>query len=357
MTIEENIEETTNDEEVTQDGESLSSVLEAAFDEHEDEPSSAPDESGDAPAGASGSDDGRGEAQADTTDDSGDGAKSDVVSGDKGHEKPPVDWSPELREEWSGLPEPVRAKIADRERGIAQAMQGTADARRVAQGFGQLANQYGSVIAAEGAQHPMQLAQSLFQTVAELRMGTPTQKAAKLADLVSRYDIDISALDDALSERITGEPGQHAQQSELEQMLEQKMAPVNEMMQQLAGMQQRGQQASQQDAMNEVNEFAQTAEFLNDVRHDVADLIDMATKQGRAMSLQEAYDKACAMHPEISNVMAQRAEQERLSNASNSVASKRNAASSLKPRGNGNQQTGGDSLYDSLSAAWDQQIG
>ena len=347
---------TTDDEEVNEQDESLSATLEAAFAEAEggeDESSSedegraeggedAPEAGGGAPTGEAGAEE---------------APSGEAGSPGAGPAKPPVDWSPELREKWGALPKEVQGKIAERERNVAQVMQNTAAARRMEQDFSNLANQYGSVIAAEGAQHPMQIVQPLLQTVAELRMGTSAQKATRIAELIQRYDVDIATLDDALSSSITGEPGETAQQSELERLLEQKMAPVNQMMQNLAGMQQQKQQVSQQEALQEVNEFAQQAEFLNDVRHDVADLIDMATRQGRQMSLQEAYDKACAMNPQISQVLQQRNEQQRLQQASQTVASKRNAASSLKPRGMGSPSQGPESLHDELSAAWDQQIG
>lgn len=345
------------DEEVSEQDESLSETLEAAFTEAEgsdDAPSGDTDQSGAVSADAEHDTGGEARAgEADSGKDAGDAEPSASPAGGK----PPVDWSPELREKWAGLPDDIKGKISERERNVAQVMQNTAAARRMEQDFTSLTSKYGSVIAAEGAQHPMQIVQPLLQTVAELRMGTSAQKATRIAELIQRYDVDIATLDDALSSSISGEPGETAQQSELERLLEQKMAPVNQMMQNLAGMQQQKHQVSQQEAVNEVNQFAQQAEFLNDVRHDVADLIDLATKQGRQMTLQEAYDKACAMNPQISQVMQQRAEATKLQQASQTVASKRQAASSLKPRGMGGQTGGNDSLYDSISAAWDSQVG
>ena len=97
---------------------------------------------------------------------------------------------------------------------------------------------------------------------------------------------------------------------------------------------------------------------LNDVRNDMADLIDMATRQGRDMPLQEAYDKACTMHPQVSAVMAQRAQQEQLAGKQQQVATKKAAASSLRPGNPGGQTTNSaGTLYDALSAAWDEQVG
>ncbi len=338
----------------------LRSLLEDSFDSEEVPESDSGDGSGDSESGEG--------TESET------GSK-ETASGDTGGESPaaaspaddelsaPVDWDASLRESWKDLPKPVQQKIAAREQHIAQAMQGTAQARRIAQDFSQVASQYGSVMAAEGVQNPIQMFDSVMKTVSELRMGTQSQRAARLADLVTTYGVEIGALDDALTERLGGSPapeGQSGYNPQLEQMIDQRMQPVNQMMQQLAAMQQQKQQAGYQEAAQTVEQFAATpeGEFLQDVRQDMADLIDLATRQGREMSLQEAYDKACAMNPTISQVVSQRAEQKRLAEAGQGLAQKKAAGSSLKPRNlaGGKPETSGN-LYDDLSAAWDDQIG
>lgn len=273
--------------------------------------------------------------------------------------KPPIDWNPELREQWGSLPDGVKSKIAERENQMAQAMQGTAQARQIAHQMGGIAQQYGSVMAAEGAQDPMQMFGALMQTVAELRMGTPQQKAQRLAGLVNHYGIGIEDLDTALAAQYGGEAAEQVQQqSQLEQLLDQKLAPVQQFMQRQQQQTYQQQMASQQSAVAEVDQFATTAEFLPDVRHDMADLIDLATRQGREMSIKEAYDKACAMNPQIAGVLDQRRQQEELVNAQKSVASKKSAASSLKPGAIGaNTSPGNETITSALNAAWDDQIG
>ena len=338
-------------------GTSLSDDLEAAWADSE-----APaDEAGGSDGGDSASPDGDNGSPVPDAVPGGSGtasAETPVSAESETVGKPPLDWSPELREEWAGLPAGVKTQIANREAQMSQAMQGTAQARRVAQEFTGVANQYGSVMAAEGVQNPVEMFDATMRVVSELRMGTTQQKANRIASMVSAYGVDIQALDDALAGTISGEPQAQGGNPDLEAMLDKRMQPVNDMMQQLAGMQQQKQQASAYEAQNEVNTFAQSAEFLNDVRHDVADLIDLATKQGREMPLQEAYDKACAMNPQIANVLAQRAQQQSIADAGRNVSSKRMAAASLRPGNIGaNSQSKPATLYDSISAAWDDQIG
>jgi predicted phage tail protein len=303
------------------------------------------------------------EGAAPPTDESAASASSGESGGDKdpaAGDKAPVGWGPELREQWAALPDGIKKQVNAREQHMAQAMQGTAQARQIAQDFGGMSQKYGSVMAAEGVKNPMQMVDTMFQTVAELRMGSPAQKAQKIAQLIQNYGVDISTLDDQLSTQVSGQPApaQQGMDPNMQHMIDQRMQPVNQMMQQLAGMQQNKQRQDQQQAHQEVDQFAQSAEFLNDVRHDVADLIDMATRQGRDMPLQEAYDKACAMNPAIANVLADRAQQQSLANAGQNISSKRRAASSLAPgNAGGNSTKAPRTMSEALNAAWDDQLG
>ena len=348
MADEEVIEDVVEDT-VEEDSGSLSDDLSAAWEASEEgETADGPggeDLAGEPDAGAVSAD--GGERQTEQP------AVEEVAGG-----KPPIDWSPELREQWGGLPAGVKSQIVARENQMAQAMQGTAQARSIANEFTGVANQYGSVMAAEGVKNPVQMFDNVMRTVSELRMGTPQQKANRMAELIQNYGVDLTTLDGALTASIKGAPAPQGENAQFEQMLDQRLAPVNQMMQQLAGMQQNKQQQTQQSAMQEVDTFAQSAEFLSDVRHDVADLMDLATRQGREMPLQEAYDKACAMNPQIASVLEQRATQAKLAGNQRSIAGKRNAGSSLAP-GNprGQNTTPAGSLYDAISAAWDEQVG
>jgi hypothetical protein len=55
-----------------------------------------------------------------------------------------------------------------------------------------------------------------------------------------------------------------------------------------------------------VQEFSAKAEFLDDVREDMADLLEGAARRGVALTMEEAYDRACHMNPDIRRVLQQR---------------------------------------------------
>lgn len=278
-------------------------------------------------------------------------ADSDGKKSSKDSIKAPVGWSPKARQYWSKLPREVQELVAAREQEVTDVIANTKAARQTHDAFTQLANSYAPVLAAEGVD-PMQATQSLFQTVAQLRMGTPAQKAEVIAELIGNYDVDIGTLDAVLTDQPVGDP----EEERLNAMFEQRFGPMLQAMQGMQGMQQHAAEQRDAAARDEVVAFSEKAEFLDDVRLQMADLIDMAHARGQQMTLEQAYDVACRAHPEISAIMQEREKAERIKGAAQSVEEKRKAASSLSGRKTGaGGKDGNLSLRDSLSDAWDNQ--
>jgi hypothetical protein len=264
----------------------------------------------------------------------------------------PIGFSPEAREQWKDVPDVVKSQIQAREKQIEEAIANTGEYRRTHQAITSLAQSYAPILAAEGAETPMAAVEGLFRTVAELRVGTPQQTAQRMADLIGHYGIDIGYLDKALS----GTPIASPEQTAMERMLEQRLKPFESMLQ---GQQEQGyyqQQQAAQAVQTELQEFASKpdAEFLNDVRHDMADLIELASKQGRAMSFEEAYRKACSLNPQIASVLEKRKADAALVSGKARANGKRNASSSVPARGaNVSDNAGDKSLRGTITSIWD----
>jgi len=238
--------------------------------------------------------------------------------------KAPIDWSPTLKQDFKNLPENVQKAIYEREQSVNNLMQQTAQERRTAQSFNHVVNQFRGLMAAEGIQDPLQGIQGLLTTTAQLAMGSKQQRAKKIADLIQHYGVDIETLDSMLA----GQYKPNAEEDRLQQLLDQRMQPVNELINQMN--QQRAYQVQQvqSEAYGSIHEFAADPknEFFEDVRLSMADFLDLAASRNQHMTLQEAYDRACALHPEISQIIAQRpGKQER-------IAQKSAAASSVSGR-------------------------
>jgi len=279
-------------------------------------------------------------------------ADTSAVSGDS--LKAPVGWGPKEREDWSKIPRHLQDKVLGREKELNTMLQTTADARKTHEDFGQLANKYGAVLSGVMGNNPMETTANLFDTVANLRMGTPIQKAQIVADLISNFGVDINTLDSAIVGQAP--PAEMQQNNQFEQQLNERMAPFEAMMGQQNAYQEQQAQQRQEQANTEVRDFGQTAEFLGDVRHDMADMIEMAAKRGQQMSVQEAYDKSCIINPQINAIQQERQKHAQLTSSNNSMAAKRLAASSVNGTRGGSGGGGSNmSMRDTIAASWDTQ--
>lgn len=244
--------------------------------------------------------------------------------------KPPASWSVATREKWGQLPADVQAEVHRRERETAVALQEAAEARRHHEAFRQTVAPYEGMIRAEGGE-PLRAVQSLLQTAAALRTSPPVHKAQLVANLIRTFGVPIEALDAALA----GQPPPQGAQGA--QYAPNGMAPgpyqdprVDQL---LARMQQaEAQRASalQQEAHSVVSAFQ--GEFLDDVREEMADLMEAAGKRGLKLSIEDAYNRAVLLHPEISAVLEQRKAAANAANASASMQRAKAAGSSVRTR-------------------------
>lgn len=224
-------------------------------------------------------------------------------------ERPPASWKPEVREHWNALPETVRAEIARREVEVQRTLQETAEARRTAESVMKTIAPYEAFIKAENS-NPLQAIDNLFSTAARLRTGTAPELAQMMAGLVQQFGIGrfgnnfIEQLDAALA----GQPARQAAGAapEIQQVIQQQLAPVQQFMTQFQQMQAQQQARVQEQAASEVESFLSKAEFGNDVREDMADILEAAQRRGQNLTLQEAYSKAVRMNDQIMKVLAQR---------------------------------------------------
>jgi len=190
---------------------------------------------------------------------------------------------------------------------------------------------------------PVTAASELFATAAMLRMGSPVQKAQLVANMVKNFGIPIDALDAALvGEDIPDED------SKLQRLLDQRLQPVNEFISEVKSLKQKRQEATGSEVMTEIEAFAAAPEneFFDDVRETMADLMEVATKRGRSITLKQAYDQAVLLTPEVKSVIDSR--------KAAAAAKKREAAASLPssppPQGGPTGKSG--SLRDDIESAF-----
>jgi hypothetical protein len=129
--------------------------------------------------------------------------------------------------------------------------------------------------------------------------GDPQSKVEMVARMIKHFNVDVVSLDRLLSGQGSPTP-EVQQQSALERMLEQKLAPL----QQFMTTQQQREQQERAKVEEEVNQTVESMSgntaypYFDEVRSDMADLIDLAAKKGLYLSLPEAYNRAVRMNDE-----------------------------------------------------------
>jgi hypothetical protein len=224
-------------------------------------------------------------------------------------ERAPASWRPDVREHWNKLPPEVRAEVARREREMQSTLQETAEARRFTEQLQNVIRPYEMFIKAENS-NPLQAIDNLMSTAAKLRTGTAPELAQLVAGMVKQFGVGrfgqgfIESLDSALAGEV---PRVDPVQNQVQQALQQQLAPVQQFMSQFQQAQAVQQQRMQQEAVGEVQTFLERAEFGEDVREEMADILEVAQRRGRDLSLQDAYKQACLVNPRVRSVLEQRA--------------------------------------------------
>ena len=246
-------------------------------------------------------------------------------------ERAPASWRPEVREHWAQLPEPVRAEVVRREVEVQRTLQESAEARKSFDAVMRTIAPYEAFIRAENS-NPLQAIDNLMSTAARLRTGTAPELAQMVAGIVKQFGVGrfgnnfIEQLDAALAgQQIPADP----QQMAMQQALDQRLAPMQQMLSQFQQAQVAQQQRVAQEAQGAVAQFLERAEFGNDVREEMADLLEVAQRRGQPMTLQDAYKKACMANDRVRAVLAQRSKAKQAQAGTAAAQKARSAAVSV----------------------------
>jgi hypothetical protein len=258
----------------------------------------------------------------------------------------PQSWKPGAREAWTQLPPNVREEVYRRERETMRVAQESAQARELAGHVNELTTRYAPALQAEGVD-TLTAAHNLFQTASQLRFGSPAEKAQTAARIIRAYGVDVMALAAVLDNMPLPQGGGQVPQFQ-DPRVDQLLGELNQAKQQRV-------QTLQAQATGEVEQFGADKDFFDDVRLDMADIMEMAANRGIDLSLQQAYDRACAMHPEVSKVLAARVAAQQAGTARQSTQRARLAASSVRGTPSGVSTTAPpDTVRSAIEAAIEQ---
>jgi hypothetical protein len=257
--------------------------------------------------------------------------------------KAPQSWKPGAREAWASVPPDVRAEVYRREKEAARVVQESHQARGVTEYVQQLHQRYAPALQAEGVD-VLTAAGNLMDLSSRLRFGQPHEKAAIAAQIIRGYGVDVEALANALD-------GQQQPQQRQQPMMDPR---VDQLLEELNSVKQQRAEAVQQKAVGEVEAFGEGKEFFTDVREDMADILEVAARRKIDLSLEQAYERACKMQPDIAKVLEAREAAKRAGTGRQSTQQARLAASSVRGTPGTVSTSQPDNLRGAIEAAIEQ---
>lgn len=235
-------------------------------------------------------------------------------------ERAPQSWKPLAREHWAKLPSEVRQEVARREQDHNRLLQETAQARKGYSEFQEVIRPFEAMIRAE-AGDPIRGIQGLLGTAYNLRTGAPQQKAQIIAGLIQGYGVSVEDLANVLE----GQPV--AAQAPRGPVQDPR---VDQLWQKLEQAEQSRQQMVTEQARSQLEDARARLEFFDDLRPDIADVLEIATKRGQKMTVDQAYAKALALSEDHQKILRQREQAKRVTAASAQSQRARTAASSVR---------------------------
>ena len=191
-------------------------------------------------------------------------------------------------------------------------------------------------------------------TAVQLTQGSPAKKAEVVRNIINEYGVDIRMLDEALA----GSELPQDQNAPLLHAIDERLAPINQFMGEIGGMRQQADAVVNDEATVAVDGFAEQHEYYEDLRDDMADLMEMAANRGRGMTLDQAYDRASRAHPEIGPIMEQRRNAKQGKIDADALRKKKNAASSISGSPTGQKSTAAEgSMRATMEELWDDNEG
>lgn len=216
-----------------------------------------------------------------------------------GVDRAPQSWKPSAKAKWEAMDPEVRQEVQRREREIQRSLSESSQARRFSEGFKKTVEPYMARFRAANVP-PERAITSLLHVDQTLSSAPPEQRAITMAKLIMDYGIDVGLLDNALSGQT---PQVDPVTSRLEQMLEQRLAPVQQFLQQTQEQKQRAIQEDFERQKTTVETMASDPKYplFDLVRNDMADLIEIYANRGVDVSLPDAYNRAVQMNPEAAS--------------------------------------------------------
>jgi hypothetical protein len=253
--------------------------------------------------------------------------------------KPPRSWSAEAKAAFAALPEPVKQDVLRREKEISQGLELAAPARKHYESFQEVVKPFQPLFDAYGVRDPLPAIRELLTARATLEIGSPEQKAQFLANLVHEFGVDVQALDNFLVKKGPVAPFQPA-----------RPAPAPQRDPEVQMLLDHFKQARVAKAEAEVAAVESLPHF-DELREDMADIVEAHARAGRTISLENAHKRALAMNPDLEPAPA--AVPQITKSQAAAILASRNAASSISGTPRTGASPASTDRRSQIAAAWE----
>jgi hypothetical protein len=195
--------------------------------------------------------------------------------------KPPASWKKDYHDVWLKADPKMREYAYQREEQMRRGVEPLLSKAQFADAMNQALEPYLQTIQGLGLK-PEQAVAALAQADYTLRTAPPEQRYQYLINLASQYGISLN-------------PGQQQAAPSVDPLVWQLQNELNNVRGEVMGWKQQQEMAQNQQLLTEINDFADKAEYFEDARPTMIQLL----QSGVAETLEDAYDKAIRLDEDL----------------------------------------------------------
>lgn len=213
--------------------------------------------------------------------------KAEVTKEEPLWKRPPASWKKDYHEPWNTVDDKVKEYVWTREEQMRKGVEPLLTKAQFADSIQEAIAPYENTIRGLGMQ-PQQAVKALMEADHALRYSPPEQKVQYLMQLAQQYGINLNGVQQGAAPTV--DPNFYALQNEL-----------NSVRGEVLSFKQQQEAAQNQALLGEINNFAQKAEYFEEARPTMIQLL----QSGVAETLEDAYEKAIRLDAGLFNTVQQ----------------------------------------------------
>ena len=233
--------------------------------------------------------------------------------------RPPASWKKDYHETWNLADDKLKQYAWQRESEMKAGVEPLISKAQFADQMQEVLNPYMNTIQGLGIDAP-KVVKALMEADHALRYSNPQEKRQYFARLAQSYGVNLNDMGNDLPQQVHVDPTIYALQNEL-----------NNVRGEVMGWKQQQEQQQNQALLGEINNFSQKAEHFEEARPAMIQLL----QSGMATDLDDAYDKAIRLNPELFDAVqsGRQAEVDAAKRAAANTAAKRARAAAVSVKG------------------------